>query len=126
MSHRLTNRARALRRTMTDAERRLWYGLRGRQLNGAKFKRQQPCGDYVLDFVCLEFRLVVEIDGGQHLDSERDRFRDAWLQSEGFRVLRFRNDEVLLRTDAVLAEIARHLTCSPSPCPSPARGEGTW
>jgi very-short-patch-repair endonuclease len=108
---------------MTDAERRLWYGLRGRQMNGAKFKRQQPCGHYVLDFVCLESKLVVEVDGGQHLDSVHDQIRDAWLRAQGFRVLRFWNDDVLLRTDAVLQEIAAHL--APSPCPSPARGEGT-
>jgi very-short-patch-repair endonuclease len=77
----------------------------------------------VLDFVCLESKLVVEVDGGQHLDSARDRRRDAWLHSQGFGILRFWNDEVLMRTDVVLEEIARHL--APSPCPSPARGEGT-
>ena len=80
---------------MTDAEIRLWRRLRGRQMAGCKFRRQHPFLDYVLDFVCLERRLVVEVDGGQHLDDERDKERDKRLQDAGFRILRFWNNQVL-------------------------------
>ena len=89
MSHRHTTMAKGLRRRMTDAERCLWRQLRARQLADSKFKRQQPIGPYIVDFVCLEVRLVVEVDGGQHIDSETDAVRDAWLHKHGYRVLRF-------------------------------------
>ena len=86
---------------MTDAEIRLWQRLRGRQIAGCKFRRQHPFLDYVLDFVCLERRLVVEVDGGQHLDNQRDQVRDKRLLEAGFEVLRFWNNQVLEETDAV-------------------------
>jgi len=93
-----------LRRELTDAERRLWLRLRRAQL-GVKFRRQHPFLNYVLDFVCLEARLVVEVDGSQHTDSIRDVERDRALAAAGFRVLRFWNNDVLVKTDAVLQAI---------------------
>ncbi|TFW10337.1 endonuclease domain-containing protein [Oxalobacteraceae bacterium OM1] len=112
------NAAVALRKAMTDAERTLWRRLRGEQL-GAKFRRQHPFREYVLDFVCLYHRLVVEVDGSQHVEQvQHDARRDAVLMAAGFRVLRFWNNEVLLETDAVLQKIYEALTPSP-PRPSP-------
>ncbi|MBM3524995.1 MAG: endonuclease domain-containing protein [Alphaproteobacteria bacterium] len=96
--------ARAARKVPTDAERRLWWRLRARQL-GVKFRRQVPLGPYVVDFVCFEARLVVECDGGQHAESALDATRDAWFEREGYRVLRFWNHEVLRETDAVIERI---------------------
>ena len=90
----LTKRARELRTTMTDAERALWHALRARQL-GARFRRQAPIGPYIADFACLERKLVIEIDGGQHAESEYDVVRDGWLRQHGYRVLRYWNHEVL-------------------------------
>ena len=98
----LLSRARQLRRNQTKAELELWMRLRGRQL-GAKFKRQHRIGPYITDFCCLELRLVIELDGGQHLQQvEADQKRSAYITSRGFRVLRFWNDQVLKETDAVL------------------------
>ena len=100
--------ARELRSNMTDAERHLWYHLRGHRLHGLKFKRQKPIGRYIVDFVCIEHRLVIELDGGQHLEQpERDFERDEWLVAQGFRVLRFWNHDVLGETDTVLEVIWR-------------------
>ena len=123
MFQRTTKIARSLRRRTTDAEQCLWRQLRGRRLAGLKFKRQQPIGPYIVDFVCFTAGVVVEVDGGQHLDSESDAARDAWLQKRGYRILRFWNNEVLTNTTGVLERIAEVL-CAPSPRPSPARGEG--
>jgi very-short-patch-repair endonuclease len=96
---------RKLRSQMTDAEKRLWQRLRGRQMAGFKFRRQHPFMDFVLDFVCLEMRLVVEVDGGQHQDNAADGVRDQRLRDAGFRVLRFWNNQVLEETDAVVDAI---------------------
>jgi very-short-patch-repair endonuclease len=85
----LTVFARSLRLNATDAERQLWYWLRGRRTAGMRFRRQQPIGPYIVDFVCAKCRLVVEIDGGQHLESEGERRRDRWLAGHGYVVLRF-------------------------------------
>ena len=90
---------------MTEAEIRLWQRLRGRQVAGCKFRRQHPFMNYVLDFVCLERRLVVEVDGGQHSESERDQLRDGRLQEAGFQVLRFWNNQVLQDIDSVVEVI---------------------
>lgn len=106
-----------LRRHPTDAERELWRHLRGRQF-GAKFRRQHPYLNYVLDFVCLEHKLVVEVDGSQHAGSHRDAERDRKLVEGGFRVLRFWDNDVLNDTDAVLEAIHQALNPSP-PQPSP-------
>jgi very-short-patch-repair endonuclease len=102
--------ARRLRSAMTDAERRLWYHLRRRRFQGAKFRRQMPLGKYIVDFVCLEHRLVLELDGGQHAtQTGADQVRDAWLQARGFRVLRFWNNEVMENLPGVLVRIAGEL-----------------
>lgn len=122
-------RARELRRFSTEAETRLWHALRGRRLAGAKFRRQVWLSGYIADFYCAEARLVVEADGGQH-DERRDQDarRSAALEQEGFRVIRFWNNDVMDNLDAVLAAIAQALTLPP-PCgrrapPSPLQGEG--
>jgi len=100
------SRARDMRRTLTDAERKLWYALRDRRLQTVKFRRQAPIGFYIADFLCVQHRLVVEVDGSQHAQSSRDAARDAWLQREGYRVLRFWNHDVLTARESVLATIA--------------------
>ena len=102
--------ARQRRRDNTDAEALLWSMLRGRRMNGRKFRREEPCDPYVLDFFCRELCLVVEIDGGQHNSAEgkeADRVRTAFLNGLGYRVLRFTNREVLTETSAVLDAIWR-------------------
>jgi very-short-patch-repair endonuclease len=94
--------ARDLRRGMTDAERLLWRHLRRRQVEGLKFRRQHPLGCFIVDFVCIEAALVIEIDGGQHGERlAQDAARTAWLNRQGYRVLRFWNNEVLDNIDAV-------------------------
>src|SRR5690606_1104981 len=114
--------ARQLRRTMTDAEKLLWRHLRDRQLAGKKFRRQQPLGPYVLDFVHFDSRVVVEADGSQHSESEYDVQRDTWLKQRGFRVLRFWNNEILLNTEQVLAVILSAVESKSSP-PCSERGQ---
>src|SRR5262249_35008472 len=124
-------RARRLRVDATDAERKLWYRLRSRQLSGAKFIRQERIGPYIADFVCREQRLIIEVDGGQHATDLRDAVRESWLRDRGYRVLRFWNNDVLSNTDGVLEVIAATLTETagvstrgeaPSPRPSPPEG----
>ena len=101
-----TEFARALRRNQTDAERILWQQLRNRQMLGCKFRRQQVMGPYIADFLCLEPKLVIEIDGGQHAEQQvYDAQRSQYLQHLGYRVLRFWNHEVLQQRDAVLEAI---------------------
>jgi very-short-patch-repair endonuclease len=111
--------AKQLRGSMTDAERRLWYWLRAHRFHDLKFKRQAPIGRYVVDFICFEQSLIIEADGGQHLMSEGDKRRDTWLQSDGYRVLRFWNDDVLKRTNVVLERISKAI--KPATTPLPAR-----
>ncbi|MCK6685490.1 MAG: endonuclease domain-containing protein [Thermoanaerobaculia bacterium] len=95
----------------TDAERLLWRRLRLRQLEGYKFRRQVPLGPFIVDFLCLEANLVIELDGGQHVEAAGyDRNRTSYLQEQGFRVIRFWNGEVLQRTDEVVDEILRNLS----------------
>ncbi|TAH44448.1 MAG: endonuclease domain-containing protein [Gammaproteobacteria bacterium] len=119
--------ARQLRRRMTDSETLLWYFLRDHRMNGQKFRRQQPIGEYIVDFVHFGARLIVEADGSQHLRSESDQQRDAWLKAQGFRVLRFWNDDILLRTQAVREAIWVAICAAPSPptpLPQGERGAG--
>src|SRR3979411_1438362 len=97
--------AKALRANMTEAERRLWYFLRSHRFAGMKFKRQALITRYVVDFVSFQRRLVVEVDGGQHAESEDDLRRTRWLKSQGFRILRFWNNEVLSNSGGVLDTI---------------------
>ncbi|NWN91763.1 DUF559 domain-containing protein [Marinobacter adhaerens] len=100
-----TEFAKYLRQNMTDAEKRLWFHLRAYRLNGKRFRRQQPLGPYIVDFVHFGSRVIVEADGAQHNDSESDKERDAWLRSQGFTVLRFWNHEILRQVDVVLSVI---------------------
>lgn len=119
--------ARSLRRNSTEAEQRLWRHVRNRQLGGFKFKRQETIGPFVADFACVECKLIVEADGGQHSD-DADHERTAYLQRLGWRILRFWNNDVLQNTDGVLETIL--VACldkkegKPSPCPLPLAGEG--
>ena len=102
--------ARRLRNAPTDAERHLWYHLRRRELAGHRFRRQMPVGGYIVDFACPAARLVLELDGGQHLQQrDYDMQRTRRLQALGWHVLRYWNDDVLLRTEAVLEDILRAL-----------------
>ena len=120
--------ARGLRADSTDAEHRLWYCLRSRRMTGAKFRRQHPIGPYIVDFVCFESRLIVELDGGQHQEQARgDHRRDELLRAQGFLVLRFWDNDVLLRTEAVLEAIWTAIQDRrPSPpAPLPQAGEGS-
>lgn len=101
---------------MTHAERKLWGMLRGRQMSGLKFRRQHPFEDYILDFVCIEKRIVVEIDDGQHQESmEKDCIRTKVLEAAGFRVLRFWNHEVLQQPDAVAERIWQEVSSKKGP-----------
>ena len=116
--------AKALRTRQTDAEIKLWSHLRGHRLNGYKFKRQARLASFIVDFACLEARLIIELDGSQHLESEADQHRDRMLLNQGYRVLRFWNDAVLKETEAVLEVILAALDAAPLPNPSPAGGRG--
>ena len=100
------SRARAMRREPTDAERKLWYALRDRRMQALKFRRQAPVGPYIVDFLCIAHRLVVEADGSQHAESKRDANRDEWLTREGYAILRFSNRDILTARESVLATIA--------------------
>jgi very-short-patch-repair endonuclease len=122
--------AKFLRANMTEAERRLWYFLRAHRFAGMKFRRQALVGRYVVDFASLQRNLIIEVDGGQHADSETDLERTQWLEDQGFRILRFWNNEVLGNIGGVLEAILI-AAANPSPdvplggtSPSPTRGEG--
>jgi very-short-patch-repair endonuclease len=99
-----------MRRKPTDAEARIWRLLRDHRLANFKFRRQVPFQNFILDFVCFERRLVIEIDGGQHTSSETDAARDAVLIAEGFQVARYWNNDVLQRPAAVLEDILEKLS----------------
>jgi len=120
------DRARSLRVDQTDAEQLLWHHLRNRRLQGWKFRRQNEIGLYVVDFVCPDAGLIVELDGSQHGDQLiYDEARTRKLKEEGYRVLRFWNNEVLTNIDGVLEVLLEALASpDPSPQPSPRRGEG--
>ena len=118
----LTPIAKKLRNTSTEAEKGLWYMLREKTL-GVKFRRQSVIGQYIVDFACFERKLVVEVDGGQHARSEKDNARDRWLVGQGFKILRFWNNDVLGNREGVLEKIVECLKSSPLPNP-PHQGEG--
>ena len=122
-------RARELRQNNTDAERWLWQRLRSRQLLGQKFRRQVPVGQYIVDFLCRECKLVVEIDGSQHqLQADYDDRRTQFLESQGYQVVRYWNNEVLQQGEAVLESIIQALArgcgrpLTPTPLPAGERG----
>jgi very-short-patch-repair endonuclease len=119
----LTGAVRRLRKKSTDTERHLWRYLRDRQMEGFKFRRQQPVGRYIVDFVNLEKKVVIELDGGQHAVDPRDKMREGWLRSEGYQVLRFRDNQVFSNLEGGLGEHPRYPS-HPPPWPSPPRGEG--
>jgi very-short-patch-repair endonuclease len=109
----LRDRARQLRRDQTDVEGKLWSRLRARQLSGAKFRRQYPIGAFIADFCCYERRLVIELDGGHHAEHvDADQSRTDFFVSQGYRVLRFWNNEVIENIDGVLEQIVHTLTLS--------------
>jgi very-short-patch-repair endonuclease len=107
---------------MTDAERRLWSVLRDRRLEGYKFRRQYPCGPFILDFACFEHRLAIEADGSQHADSGRDARRTMWLENQGWRVIRFWNNDILMNIEGVADAILAALRPPHPPSPD---GPGT-
>ncbi len=114
-----TTLARGLRKRQTDAERALWSELRNKQIEGVKFRRQQPIGPYIVDFVSLERKLIIEIDGGQHNERkvrEEDQEREEWLKEKGYQTLRFWNNDVLTNIEGVLERIKENLEGkTPSP-----------
>jgi very-short-patch-repair endonuclease len=117
--------AKALRKNMTDAEQLLWRHLRAHRMCDQKFRRQQPIGPYIVDFVHFGARLVIEADGGQHNGCANDAVRDAWLRGQGFTVLRFWNHEILQNVEAVLEAILKEVVkASPSPRPLSHEGRG--
>jgi very-short-patch-repair endonuclease len=112
-----------MRSTPTQAEHRLWQMLRAHRFAGYKFRRQVPIDFYIADFVCLQARLIIEVDGGQH-GGAHDQRRDAFLTSQGFRVLRIWNNDLFINEEGVATAILEALRAPPLPNPSPARGEG--
>ena len=106
--------AQKLRKNSTDTEKYLWKYLRGKQLEGFKFRRQHPFGRYIVDFINLERKIIIEVDGGQHLENKKDKLRDKWLKEQGYEVLRFLDNEVLTNIKSVL-EVIRGKLLSPSP-----------
>ncbi|EIM00488.1 endonuclease domain-containing protein [Rhodanobacter denitrificans] len=119
MKRQNVDRARGLRQAMTDAEQKLWFHLRNRKLNGHKFRRQHEIDHYIVDFVCSEAMLIVELDGGQHAEQVGyDERRTRYLQAKGYRVLRFWNNEALMNIESVLGVILE-VVASPAPHPSP-------
>jgi len=112
MKNYLTKYAKKLRQDSTDAENKLWYFLKAKQLNGLKFRRQQPIGKYIVDFVCFSKKIVIELDGGQHdeiQNLEKDQLRDQWLNSQGYKVLRFWNHDVQENIEGVYDEIEKEV-----------------
>jgi very-short-patch-repair endonuclease len=118
----LTGYARDMRKAPTEAETALWKLLRNRRFSGHKFRRQQPIGDYIVDFVCFEAKLIVEADGSQHAESARDLRRDAWLEAQGYRIRRFWNADILHRPEEVAETLWHDLNAA---SPSPAASCGT-
>lgn len=116
----LVSHAKQLRRAMTDVEKKLWQLLRSRQLEHLKFRRQYPIGPYIVDFICIEKHLIIELDGSQHADSKKDQRRDDWLKAQGYQVLRFWNNEMIENTPGVLQTILSAAT-NPHPNPLPER-----
>ncbi|HCN62428.1 MAG TPA: hypothetical protein DIT33_03415 [Pseudomonas sp.] len=130
LTHEQRQFARRLRVEQTDCELHLWQKIRARQLLNLKFRRQHPCPPFVLDFYCVELKLAIELDGGQHFDAQSlacDRRRTAYLQGLGITVLRFDNRQVLEQMNEVLEEVHRvagRMLKAPSPQPSPS-GRGS-
>jgi very-short-patch-repair endonuclease len=101
--------ARLLRQESTDTENKLWQLLRHRRLHGYRFRRQHPIGKFIADFACIKYHLIVEADGSQHAENKYDTKRTKWLENEGWRVIRFWNNEILTNADGVLEIILKEL-----------------
>lgn len=125
MTKSLNNLAINLRKDPTDAEKLLWRHLKSKQFEGLKFRRQQPIGKYIVDFICFEKGIIIEADGGQHAaESAKDQMRDVWLKDEGFKVLRFWNNDILGNIEGVMESV--RLECFPPPLSPLPRGEGKY
>ena len=123
MNEKLKSFARELRRNQTDAEKIMWRKLRAKRLQSLKFRRQQPIGKFIVDFVCFEKKLIIELDGSQHSENkELDESRDDWLLTQGYTVVRFWNNDVLKNIDGVMHSI-QSIIQSPSPAPPIKGGE---
>ena len=124
----LRSRAKSMRHVPTEAEQTLWGILRNRSFVAFKFRRQVPMGNYIVDFFCPTANLIIELDGSQHAENERDQVRQRWLEAQGYRVLRIWNADLFTARDNTLDAIWHALQPSPhpaaSPPPSPSRGEG--
>ncbi len=114
MRRNLSQIAKELRKNSTDAENLLWNRLRAKQLNGLKVRRQHPVGNYIVDFICIKEKIIIEVDGGQHT-KEQDKEREDYLKEQGYIVLRFWNNEVLTNMEGVLEAISIALLKTPSP-----------
>lgn len=122
----LRQNAKNLKQNITLAEQRLWYHLRGKRLNGIKFRRQQTIGGYIVDFVSMEYKIIIELDGAQHAEQTAyDDARTEFLNSQGCRVVRFWNNEVLQQTENVLAKY-RNNAAAPAPSLTLPRWDGGW
>jgi len=116
----MKGRSRELRKNQTDAELVIWKLLRGKRLSGHKFRRQHPFSPYIVDFVCLKSKLIIELDGGQHAEAvEYDKERTAFLEAKSYTVIRFWNNEIMTNREGVYDVISKHLEI-----PSTQRGEG--
>ena len=115
MAGKITTLARNLRKTPTRTESLLWRHLRLKQVQGFKFRRQAQIGNYIVDFVCFENKLVIEVDGGQHASKLNDKERERWLKKRGFKVIRFWNNDVLKDIESVLRSVWEEISISPSP-----------
>ncbi|MCX5860053.1 MAG: DUF559 domain-containing protein [Proteobacteria bacterium] len=115
-------KAKSLRKRSTEAENYLWNQLKAKRMGGLKFRRQQPIGKYIVDFVSFEKLIVIELDGGQHaIEKEKDIERDEWLRREGFKVLRFWDNEIFKNMEGIM-EIIEKNCLSPSPSSPPLKG----
>jgi very-short-patch-repair endonuclease len=124
MPSKLTPVSKNLRKQATDTEQLLWRYLRAKHFGGLKFRRQQPIGIFIVDFVCFEKRIIIELDGGQHAlpeEMKNDNRRDQWFESQGYQVLRFWDNEVLTDIRGVLEVIWRHCLNHPPLNPLPSR-----
>jgi len=124
MTDKLIPLAKNLRKRTTDTEQILWRHLRAKRFGGFKFRRQQPIGTYIVDFVCFEKKIIVELDGGQHTlpaEMQNDRRREQWFGAQGYKVLRFWDNEVLANTRGVLEVIWTHCSNHPPLNPLPSR-----
>ncbi|MCK4909448.1 MAG: endonuclease domain-containing protein [Planctomycetes bacterium] len=122
MNKKISTLAKNLRKNSTDAEKYLWKHLRNKQLEGLKFRRQEPIGEYIVDFVCFEKCIIIELDGSQHAEQQKKDFkRDRWLIRQGFKVLRFWNNEILKNIEGILEGIM-HESLNHPPLTPPIKG----